>query len=84
MSETPDDGLTAHEIMLKSFPPLEELSATLMRPGDPAGKKMRAIYYLRTIGSAEANAVLMELASETTTASSPLAKRSCGGHRENP
>ena len=58
--DSSDDGLTAHEIMLKSFPPLEELSATLMRPGDPAGKKMRAIYYLRTIGSAEANAVLME------------------------
>ena len=58
--DSSDDGLTAHEIMLKSFPPLDELRTTLTRADDPAGKKMRAIYYLRTIGSAEANAALME------------------------
>ena len=53
-----DEGLSAHELLLRQFPPMEDLRAALADVSAPLAMRMRAVYYLRTIASAEAVAVL--------------------------
>jgi len=58
--EEQGEGLTAHQMLVASFPPMHALRESLEQPDGPVGKRMRAIYYLRTIGGAEAIQVLSD------------------------
>lgn len=57
-AEEAGDELSAQEMLLAQFPPMEDLRAALADPQAPLSMRMRAVYYLRTIASAEAIAVL--------------------------
>ena len=53
-AEGQEDEPTAQEMLLAQFPPMEDLRAAVGDPQAPLSMRMRAVYYLRTIASAEA------------------------------
>ena len=57
-AEENEEELSAQEMLLAQFPPMEDLRAALGDPQAPLSMRMRAVYYLRTIASAEAIEVL--------------------------
>jgi hypothetical protein len=53
-----DEGLSAHELLLKQFPPMEDLRAAIEDVTAPLAMRMRAVYYLRTVASEAAIDIL--------------------------
>jgi deoxyhypusine monooxygenase len=53
-----EENLTANELLLKQFPPMADLQAAIEDVSAPLPMRMRAVYYLRTIATAEAIQVL--------------------------
>lgn len=57
-AEEQEGEMTAQEMLLAQFPPMVDLRAAMADPQAPLSMRMRAVYYLRTIASAEAIEVL--------------------------
>lgn len=57
---TPAPGATGTTLLTPKCPPLDTLAACLRDLGEPVSKRMRAIYYLRLLGTPAAIAVLSE------------------------